>query len=574
MSYWSTLLLVFTSMSQCTSLPFQIPKSDILHASSGLIFHYLSNYSPADRVVSLTVSIPMTKDMCFLIPLNALRKIPDCQHIFNAPPNIQPRRKRFLTDIISIGVGSAALSLATYNTIQILRLQTEVKTLTTSFAQLQNQVSEHTTQLLHVVDGQIKIANELNHTQAALNRTIAMVNDHSSILERHQAAIETLASFAQVINNKLTSFIQSTETHFLHSALSDILANRLNLHFIHHNDLPTALNFIVSSTKVSFNQESSTLSLVDLVSQLLMQQRVDFAPSNVTDRSSVIGTLLISSFFAASTSAQPIFFLYELVPIPFTYNSRRVRLADIPFIIGIDIQNDRLLRWSKTESELCNFRAMSVCRESPPIITNWNTTCLFEILIDTPLTSCHVESFADPLFIHRIGHHWAISTNFSITCHTISTSTLAQSYSTHEAARVLPPVALITVPPNSTLVCDRFSLPSLPFQSVPSLSILDTSLINASHLDFFNLHLPLSNASRWEKLPFVSDHVKTLLEFLASTPQISPAHSILPSFSHPFYTLSLTTLTILTVFLSLLFYFWFCRSPITPTVHLELASIK
>ena len=46
----------------------------------------------------------------------------------NKKPRVMRRNKRFFTDIVSIGIGSAALSLATMNTIQTTNLKNEMKT--------------------------------------------------------------------------------------------------------------------------------------------------------------------------------------------------------------------------------------------------------------------------------------------------------------------------------------------------------------------------------------------------------------------------------------------------------------
>ena len=117
---FAALLVVLLSAAG-NSLLMPLPSSDFIHASSGLIFHYLSSYSPSNRVVSLTVSIHLAQDMCYLLPVKAIQKIPTCHR-----PSNRSRRKRFLTDIVSIGIGSAALSLSTINTVQqvtlILRL--------------------------------------------------------------------------------------------------------------------------------------------------------------------------------------------------------------------------------------------------------------------------------------------------------------------------------------------------------------------------------------------------------------------------------------------------------------------
>jgi hypothetical protein len=171
----------------------KLPTSHVVHASSGLILHYLNEYTPSNRIVSFTVSVPMTKDMCYLIPLNAIRKIPRC-HLTpsnsSRPKSFRP--KRFITDIVSIGIGWAALALSTANTIQVLNLQDEVKTLTNSLSTLAETANTQTTQLLHLRQGQLKLAHELNHTQMALNRTINLVNEHSDILDRHTSPIDSL----------------------------------------------------------------------------------------------------------------------------------------------------------------------------------------------------------------------------------------------------------------------------------------------------------------------------------------------------------------------------------------------
>ena len=74
---FAALLLLILSIRRTSSLT-PTPASDFIHASSGLIFHYLSSYAPSNRIVSLTVSIPLTQDMCYLLPVRALQKIPSC----------------------------------------------------------------------------------------------------------------------------------------------------------------------------------------------------------------------------------------------------------------------------------------------------------------------------------------------------------------------------------------------------------------------------------------------------------------------------------------------------------------
>jgi hypothetical protein len=486
------------------------------------------------------------------------------------------RPKRFLTELISIGVGSAALAISTYNTIQTLKLQQEIKAVTDSLSILTNTANLQTTQLFHLQQGQLRLAQELNYTQIAFNSTIALVNNHSDILTEHTQAIESLRHFAQYLSTKLTAFINSVESHFLRTSLADILAHKLNLNFIHHNDLPTVLDFVIAATNVSFNLQSMSLPLVDLVSTLLAEQHLHFVPNPVppNSRGHVLGVLSISSFFAATTPDQISFSLYQLLPIPFSYNGLRVRLADIPFIIGLDANTNHLIRWTESESTTCDFRVMSICRETPPIINDWTHTCLFQILTDTTLSACRAEQYLEPLFIHRIGTHWAISTNSTNECHLTSHSILDQSYAITDNIRVLPPVALITIPNNMTLVCDRFSISSLPILSSPSLTILDSTIINTSTSDIFDLSLPLSNTTRWEKLPYIPAHLQAVLDFITNTTGPSLLPPVSQWYTNPFsYTNFILMLIIVVLFLSLL-YCRFIRPTPIPQVHLELPSIS
>ncbi len=92
-------------------------------------------------------------------------------------------------DIISIGVSSAAFTMSTTNTIQLLKLDQEMETITKSLATLSSSVTIHTIQSFHLQAGQLKLALALNHTQIVLNRTIDVVN-------RHNINIENLAIFA------------------------------------------------------------------------------------------------------------------------------------------------------------------------------------------------------------------------------------------------------------------------------------------------------------------------------------------------------------------------------------------
>ena len=139
----------------------------------------------------------MTWDLCYLIPINAFPKIPSCnQPITDSVNNTLLYHPRFLSQLISIGIGSAAVALFTHNSIQMLHLHHEIKIVQNSLQSLTSVADSIATQFLHVQQGQLKLAQALNYTQVALNQTIKLVNQHSIALEQHTTAIEHLASLA------------------------------------------------------------------------------------------------------------------------------------------------------------------------------------------------------------------------------------------------------------------------------------------------------------------------------------------------------------------------------------------
>ena len=157
----------------------------------------------------------------------------------------------------------------------------------------------------------LKLAISLNHTQNVLNRTINILNHHS-------IAIEHLGIFSRYPDNLLSTSLHSIESYFLHFPISHILANRLNLNFIHHHDLNNVAQYIATATNVNFITETTASPLIALISNLLIQQTIHFLPrptSNDTGES-ILGTLSISSFFAATKRSLMPFSVYQLFSIP------------------------------------------------------------------------------------------------------------------------------------------------------------------------------------------------------------------------------------------------------------------
>jgi hypothetical protein len=98
-------------------------------------------------------------------------------------------------------------------------------------------------------------------------------------------------------------------------------------------------------------------------------------------------------------------FFYEPIPVPFNHVHKRVRLAQMPAYIAIHPDSSQFVRWSREEAEPCSFEVMTSCRITPAIRKDLEDICIYQVLTDTPLTSCRIEPYSEPVFVRKIGHY-------------------------------------------------------------------------------------------------------------------------------------------------------------------------
>ena len=449
------------------------------------------------------------------------------------PPSILSRKKRFIGDIISIGIETAALSLSTVNSVQIANLRAEVSKITTTLDSFEETTNTHTAQILHLTAAHGQLVQVLNHTQVALNKTVALVNEHVEILKTHESALRTLTGFNLYMNQRFSSFMHSVETHFLHTSIDEILTNKLNLQFIHHRDLPAALSMIMNAAKISFDESTTSLSTLELVTSLLVQQRISFRPNNLSqnrETTDVIGHLVFSSFFAVPSRSEVAFSLYELTPVPFNHEGKRVQLAQMPFIIGIKPDTLQFVRWSQSEAQSCHFNAMTSCRETPAIRSDLIDECIHQIMTDRQLSSCRIEPNAEQVFVQRVGQHWVISTNTSTKCHKVEKTEEEKHKVKYNDEIFLPPVAIITTVDTTALACDHFFVPGLPVQIGSPIWIMENQTVDIVTNTILDLHNKLSNSSHWSKLPYIPPNMQAIFDFVSATPK--PQHNTSPWHTH------------------------------------------
>jgi hypothetical protein len=532
------------------TIPFTLPQHDLLHETSGLIFQYMSEYKPSDSLISFAVTIPVVKDMCYLLPRNSMKKIAQCEK----KANDRRRSKRFISDIISIALGTAATSLTIKNSLQMANMQREMQMISFSIETIGKMADNHNSQLIQLSEGQVKIAETLNHTQNALNNTIRLVNEHSIAVAHNRAAINTLSTSLLALQNQFASFAHAVDTHFIHQAIDDIATNKLNLKFIHHEDMPRVIESVLNNTQIQLNETNGALSTIELISKLLVQQRVDFVPTEKEEGDDeFIGNLVFTSFFAHPRDDQEQFAVYKLTAIPFNHDNQRLKLAQLPAVVGIGRETNGLIQWSREEADSCQFQHVSVCRETPPIRTEWERTCLFQILADKQLTECRTEEEKDPIFVQRIGRQWAISTINTTRCHLSLPIQLEEHVVTPNKEIVLPQMALITVDERTAWNCDYFFLPAAKSNTAKNVSIISGAQRLSINKDIIDLQRAINKDRQWDKLPYIPANMQNIVNSFQAKLDATTRHRFMP-FWHPDWTTMLAfALTIATIGLVIMY---------------------
>ena len=172
----------------------------------------------------------------------------------------------------------------------------------------------------------------------------------------------------------------------------------------------------------------------------------------------------------------------------------------MPAYIGIHRNSRRFICWSKEEAVPCDFELMTSCRSTPAIRKDLEDTCIYQILTDKPLTACRIEPYSESVFIHRIGHYWAVSTNSSTKCQSAKIPDLDQYKVMDNHVITLPPTALIATTDSTALSCDRFYLPGLPTQLEPKIVLYLNTTINPINEPLLDLHSLIHNNTNWDKL--------------------------------------------------------------------------
>ncbi|CAF1492306.1 unnamed protein product [Adineta steineri] len=161
------------------------------------------------------------------------------------------------------------------------------------------------------------------------------------------------------------------------------------------------------------------------------------------------------------------------------------------------------MKWYDPEEYGCNLQLMTTCRDTPPIQTMSQETCLGEIIGNLPLSSCvTIPLPPSPFFVRSLRDNlYVTSSPESLHCLKIPQSEYSiirhQTWNTNEQL-VLSPVALVNVTPGYTIACPRFTLVGQPMPSnVPSLVILYNNSLLTNNISVVDVYRYLKENTSW-----------------------------------------------------------------------------
>ena len=104
---------------------------------------------------------------------------------------------------------------------------------------------------------------------------------------------------------------------------------------------------VMQTTDISFDDSNYSIPMVDLTTQLLVEQRIDFIPTKTLEPMQdelLVGKLMFTSYFTTPNQDQDPFSIYELISILFNRGKNQVRLAQMPAYLGLELKSQQLIR--------------------------------------------------------------------------------------------------------------------------------------------------------------------------------------------------------------------------------------
>ena len=121
------------------------------------------------------------------------------------------------------------------------------------------------------------------------------------------------------------------------------------------------------------------------------------------------------------------------------------------------------------------------------------------------------------MFVLKVGHFWAVSTNWTTKFDSAKIPDLNQYKVMDNHVITLPPTALIATKGSTALLYDLFYLPGLPIQSNPKLVLYQNATITPVNQHVLDLHSFIHNNTNWDKLTYILSHIQTVIDLITNT---------------------------------------------------------
>ncbi len=389
-----------------------LPKGIISHPETGLFFQHIGRLAPNERVMNLSMIIPISLSGCYLIPLGIAKSMPACSHLFHWPQSTD-HSARLKRDPFGWLMGGAALVVGTINTVAITELRSQILSEANKLRDLQSQVKSHGTALISIRDGAISLGRELKETQN-------LMTDQSKAifrLESNDAALNESIAYLAREQQKLHL---RQENSLLYQSLIEIFEDRPSLLFLAPSDLTFVIANIFQEAKLNYTALYGHLPTLEAIRMLLTFQAISFHPSTTYNTSTAdeIGRFIITNYFALP-EPDVYYNVFRLITIPFFHNGIFIKLARIPLYIAQHINNSNTIEWNSDETYLCRFGMVTVCKDVPSIGNGVMTSgCIEQILNNGNLSACQYEPIpsSHSFRVKLIDSWWAISAESEITC--------------------------------------------------------------------------------------------------------------------------------------------------------------
>jgi len=319
------------------------------------------------------------------------------------------------------------------------------------------------------------------------------------IIKSQSDAIITLKTGLERVQNWV---IES----FLYSAITQIFRNDLTLSFFSAEDLPKVVSSVIQQGNLTFNAKLGQIPLDQIVTKLLVRQQIDFVPrlEYKSYDPQEIGRRVITSCFAIPRRQQTSFLTYKLQAIPFLHKNQTIQLAEIPRYWAINPKDNTTMEWHDPQESGCDLQLMTSCRDTPPVLTLSEETCLGQIIGNLPLSSCHTTAVHPfPFFLRQLrDNFWIVSSPKELHCLRIPTTEYytnrQQTWNLNEQL-VLPLVTVVNVSPGYTIACPGFTLTGRPIVSnATSLTILyNNSRLLTDNIAIVDVYKHLKENTTW-----------------------------------------------------------------------------